>query len=325
MLRLRVLAGELYNQHTHADYILRQMFPTTAEGEYLEQHAAQRGLQRREAEKAVGTVLFYPEDSTHGTLHIPAGTVVCTSDGKLRYTTDTDIVLEAGRERVQAAVTAAEEGAAYNVGGGYINIIVTPVTGIGRVTNASMIGGGADVETDEALRQRVLDSYVNIPNGTNEAYYRQLAMSVSGVYSAGVIGRARGSGTVDIYVCGKGERLRDEKISELQSIMEEARELNVDVTVRHAEEVYADLCVSVTVAAGYHFDTVAAEVENVIREYIDTLGVGNDVLLSNVGEAVYHIKGVKAYRFIESYGSDLYVHASQYAVADRILVREAEE
>ena len=52
MLRLRTLAGEIFNERAYAEYILRQMFPTTAQGEYLDAHAAQRGLSRRAGTKA---------------------------------------------------------------------------------------------------------------------------------------------------------------------------------------------------------------------------------------------------------------------------------
>ena len=47
MIRLRVLAGEVYRERVYAEYIMRQMFPTTAEGEYLDAHAQQRGLSRK--------------------------------------------------------------------------------------------------------------------------------------------------------------------------------------------------------------------------------------------------------------------------------------
>ena len=42
---------------------------------------------------------------------------------------------------------------------------------------------GLTDQIDEELRARVLDSYINISNGANAAYYKSLALSVSGISS----------------------------------------------------------------------------------------------------------------------------------------------
>ena len=50
----------------------------------------------------------------------------------------------------------------------------------------------------------MLESCRNIPNGTNSAFYREFALQYEGVYSAAVSPRARGTGTVDVYVASRG-------------------------------------------------------------------------------------------------------------------------
>ena len=204
MLRMRVLAGEIYTQRVYADYILRQMFPSTAVGEYLDAHAAQRGLTRKGGTKAVGRALFYAPAEEHDDVLIPAGTVVSTADG-LRFVADSDTILHDGDLAVTVNVTAAHPGSAYNIIGNRLTVIVTPVMGIESVRNTVSISGGTDDESDEQLRERIADSFRNISNGANAAYYHSVAMSVDGVYTASVVGAARGAGTVDVYVCAKGE------------------------------------------------------------------------------------------------------------------------
>ena len=54
MIRLKVLAGEIYSQKINEDFLLKQMFPTTATGRYLDMHAAERGLTRKSAKKTKG-------------------------------------------------------------------------------------------------------------------------------------------------------------------------------------------------------------------------------------------------------------------------------
>lgn len=94
--------------------------------------------------------------------------------------------------------------------------------------------GGMDAEDDNAFRARLLKSYANISNGTNAAFYRELAMKHPSVYSAGVVAKDDGVGTVSVYVATRGGVPSDEVIEELQKEFDEARELNVAVTVKPA-------------------------------------------------------------------------------------------
>lgn len=321
-VRMRTLAGELYKQQTYADYILRQMFPTTAQGVYLEEHAAQRGLERKSGTKAIGRVIFGTTAEEHGDILIPAGTEVCTTGDLLRFVTLEDVTLYSENQNVGADVEAAQPGGAYNVAIGTVGIIVTPVLGIDDVRNAVRFYGGSDDETDEELRARVADSYANISNGTNAAYYREVAMSVDGVYSAGVIGRARGAGTVDVYASGKGTPLSAQQLARIDELLTQARELNVDVRVQSASAVTINLYVRLRVEEGYEFEAVGNEVKAALRAYIDALGVGRDVMISNLGEVIHHIKGVSDYRFLESYGTDTQIAESEYPLSGNIIVSE---
>ena len=322
MIRLRVLAGEIYRLKADAAFITRQLFPTTATGEYLDLHAAERGLTRKDAVKAIGEVTFTPDAEEHPAILIPAGTEVCTYAGLLRFTTDSDALLATNADSVTVSVTAAEAGADSNARAGTVSIIVTPVTGIGAVNNESAFENGADCESDDALRRRVIDSYVNIVSGANAAYYRSIAMSVPGVYSASVVGRARGTGTVNVYLSGLGTSVSSAVKAQVQSLMNEGRELNVDVLVCDAQPVSIPLYIRLAVKAGYAFDTVAGAVQSAVTAFINGLGTGRDVRLSDVGEVVYHTEGVANYRFVDSYGSDTVIDETQYPVAGSIIVRE---
>lgn len=322
MLRLRVLAGEIYQERVYARFIMRQMFPSTATGEYLDAHAAQRGLTRKNGTCAVGLVTFYAESEEHGDILIPAGTQVCTNEEQLRFVTDSDAVMSANEQYVAADVHAVQEGSAYNIIVGKIGIMVTPVAGIGAVRNNVRFIGGSDAESDDQLRARIIDSYQNIINGANAAYYRSVAMSVDGVYSASAVGCARGVGTVDVYACGRGALLPAAKIAELQTLLDEKREVNVDVRAVSPTALNTNLYIRLTVAEGYDFDTVAANVRTAVTNYINGLGVGNDLYLSKVGEVVYHIEGVSDYKFLESYGSDTEVPPDRFAKANTITVRD---
>ena len=63
-VRLWAAAAQVQALEAQADWVLAQSFPQTAAGEYLDRHAAVRGLKRQAAAKAVGTPVSY----THLTL-----------------------------------------------------------------------------------------------------------------------------------------------------------------------------------------------------------------------------------------------------------------
>lgn len=323
MIRLRVLAAEICQAQAEAAYIRRQLFVQTAEGEYLDRHAAERGITRRAAAYASGSVVFYPEAQEHDDILIPSGTVVCTCTDMRRFHTTQDVVLGSGDDYVYAPVTADEAGASGNALGGTITIIVTPVMGIGRVYNGSVITNGADAESDDQLRARVIDSYVNVSNGANAAYYEGVALSVPGVYSASAVGRARGDGTVNVYLAAKGDNVTSAVKAQVQQLLDAGCELNVDVRAVDADVAEITLYIQLAVQPGYDFETVASEVRGQVSEYINALGIGRDVYLSDIGEVIHHVKGVARYRFLESYGTDHLVGADTYPYARTIEIREA--
>lgn len=323
-IRLRVLAGEIFKQQQNEDFILRQMFPLTATGEYLDKHAYSRGIVRKPALKASGNIRFYADPDHTSDITIPAGTVVADAMTFKRFSTDEQAVIRVAEESALVRITAVEAGAASNARGGNITILVTPIAGVARVYNGSVFINGRDEESDELLRERIVESYRNIPNGTNAAYYKALAMSVDGVYSAGAVGRVRGAGTVNVYVCARGNPVSAATLSEVQTLLSAEREMNVDVLACQAQEVDISLYIMIKPRSGYSFDEVSASCRLAISSYIDSLGIGRDVRMSEIADILYHTEGVENYEFHHLYDYDNVISESQYAVTDRITIQEVE-
>lgn len=72
-VRLYAAAAQVQALELQADWVLDQSFPQTAQGVYLERHAAMRGLSRTNATKAVGTLRFSAQTAPTADLTIPAG------------------------------------------------------------------------------------------------------------------------------------------------------------------------------------------------------------------------------------------------------------
>ena len=118
-VRLYAVAAQVYALYVQADWTARQCFPQTAAGEYLDQHAFLRGLERKEAAQAVGVIRFHVDQAGGTDLTIPAGTV-CMTAGLVRFETTEAAVLRAGSLYVDVPARAVEAGAAGNAAAGTI-------------------------------------------------------------------------------------------------------------------------------------------------------------------------------------------------------------
>lgn len=115
---------------------------------------------------AVGEVTF-SRLSTSGQSVVPVGATVETADGSQRFTVAANpedyeayndglggYVMADGEASVIVPVMATTVGSAGNVLAGTVTVITSAIPGVDLVTNAEPMVGGADPESDEALRVR---------------------------------------------------------------------------------------------------------------------------------------------------------------------------
>ena len=297
-IRLRVLAGEIYNSQTSLEWLKRQLSPLTATGERLDLFAEQRGLERRPAAKARGSIVFGVEETRESAIVIPRGTVVSTdTESPVRVYTTEDSELPPNTYSVAVAAEAEQAGYRGNI---RVRTAVVPVSvpsEIDSVTNLSAFQGGADEESDVSLRERIRESYVNCPNGMNAAYYIGLATSVDGIAKAGVIKRLRGAGTLNVYVSGADGTVSDAKLAEVQELIASERELNVDVLVARASGVNYDLDVTVRAKPGYGSAEVTQKCTAAFEEYIETIPMGGKLYLSTLGKYMLETGCIENYQY----------------------------
>jgi uncharacterized phage protein gp47/JayE len=195
---LRVLAwcmaGLAYSVYGFADWIARMGVPFTATDEFLEAWAALIGIYREDATAASGSATF---TGSPGAL-VPASTPLTRQDG-IPYVTTADASVEL-TGNVIAPMTATVAGAVTNCDAGTPISLASPIDGInaGGVTAGATVGG-ADQETDDALRTRMLATYRAPPQGGAAADYTQWAVEVPGCTRAWALGGGDGPGSVVVY------------------------------------------------------------------------------------------------------------------------------
>lgn len=295
-VRLWAAAAQIQALGIQADWVLDQSFPQTAQGIYLDRHAAMRGLERAPASKAVGILRFSVESAPMADMTIPAGTVCMTAD-EVRFSTTEPAVLKAGALSADAPAEALEGGSRGNAAPGVVSILTACPIAVTGVTNPAVFSGGSDAEDDESLRQRILESYQRLPNGANAAWYEQTAMGHTGVAAAKAVGRARGIGTVDVYVAGESGLPDAGLLAELQADLQEKREIAVDVLVKAPAVATVDVAVAVAVREGAAFADVKTEVQQVIASFFGGWLLGRPVRLAELGSRIYALADVENYRF----------------------------
>ena len=317
-VRLYAAAAQVYALYVQADWVARQAFPQTAEGEYLDLHAQLRSLERKEATRAVGTLRFTAGEASENDRAIPLGTV-CMTAGLVRFETTQAAVLSAGATQVDVSAQAVQPGSAGNVSAdAVVSMAVAPV-GIQSCGNPSPFLGGSDGESDQELRARVMDTFQRLPNGANAAFYEQGALSFDEVAAASVLPRNRGVGTVDVVVATKSGQPDEELLEELEDYFQTRREIAVDVQVLAPEEVGITLSVQVKAKDGWDSTQVCTGVKNTLQTWFSGERLAQDVLLAQLGSLIYGCEGVVNYKIV-SPAADVAIDADQLPVLSSINV-----
>lgn len=319
-VRLYTLAAQLCALRAQSEWVYRQCFPQTAQGEGLERHAMMRGLERKKAAKATGTVRFTAAESSNLHRLVSRG-AVCLTQSQVRFVTTADTVLLAGEMWVDVPVEALEAGSAGNVGAGTITKMEVAPWGIAACTNPEPCSGGMEEEDDEGLRQRVLASFRSLPNGANAAYYRQLIMADSEVAQAVVVPRPRGVGSVDVIVSSRAGVPDSELLERLTRVLVEQREIAVDTRVLAAEAVEVSVSAQVAVKAGYDSQTVLDRVKAALTAWFTGERLGEDVLLAKLGSVIYGCEGVANYTLV-SPAADVTMAQGELPVLSELTVEE---
>jgi uncharacterized phage protein gp47/JayE len=199
---LRVLAwvqaGLAHLHYGYLDWIARMGVPFTAEDEFLEAWAAfaPTPVLRETPQPATGQAAW--TGSPVGA-DLPAGTGMQRGDG-VAYVTTADATVQIG-DTVTAPIVAVIPGSAGNADIGTpltLTIVVEGINSAGAAT--TVITGGTDLEQDDPLRTRMLESYAAPPHGGNAADYVTWALDlVPGVTRAWVRRNGMGAGTVVVY------------------------------------------------------------------------------------------------------------------------------
>ncbi|NRD80277.1 baseplate J/gp47 family protein [Bacillus sp. BRMEA1] len=290
---------EIYTAITSAQ---QQAYVQTATDTSLDAKGADFGVTRKQATPAQWYFTFSRNVVSNQQQPIPAGTIITTipslGQDPITFATDADSFLGAGTLTVTVSATCQTAGSVGNIAINTPLLIGSGVPGIDGVQLLSLTNGtyGADTETDDAYRSRILAALASKAQGT-VSWYQQTALTVTGVQSAKIVPQGRGSGTIDIYVVASGNAMPSQSlISSVQAAIDAGRIITDDAKVFSPTQVTVNRTINIHLASGYDPTVVTGLVQTAVSNYINSLGIGGgslgELYESQVIKAALSVNGV---------------------------------
>lgn len=180
--------SEAYVEQFFAGY---QYDIDTLTGASLDSFLSRFGFTRFGAIRATGIVTFTRPTPATSNIFIPAGTVVANSASPpITFSTMVSSILPIGGVSISIPVQAVVGGLAGNLPANSITIQITPLNGISNLSNITGVSGGADAESDDAVKARFKKTALRGFTGT-EQMFTGTALEQPQVTQANVVGSSK--------------------------------------------------------------------------------------------------------------------------------------
>lgn len=324
-LRLFLLGVEalLIQQRLLFDQMAKMNLLACSKGSYLDHIGALVGTERLPAAPATATMKLTLSAAREQAVIIPKGARITAGDN-IYFALNENAIIPAGELFVTATATCTENG---ERGNGYlpgeISRIVDPVPFWASAENTTESEGGADVEDDDAYRERIHEAPEKFSTAGPTLAYEYHAKTASTLISD-VSVDSPAPGEVDVYPLLKGgvlpgeetltlvrEKLNDRRI----------RPLTDKVSVKVPESVKYDI------EARYYIDrrdateaaAIQARAENAVQEFIawQKEKLGRDI---NPTELYYRLRAAGVKRVDIKSPVFRKTEKNQVAIADHVKV-----
>lgn len=270
-LILYALSVQVYQAMLYVDKTGKQDLLKYSYGPYLDNLAAMKGIARESAKPSRAMVRFTLARIRPTVVEIPAGSRL--TNGDIYFQTESYASIPSGETSVDIPCVCMTSGVAGNgLSVGEINILVDPVPYVAKVSNTEVTTGGADIEDDDTLKDRIYIApsrySVAGPEDSYEYWTRTYNSNITDVliYSDNPVE------VIIEFIMKDGELPSESMVQGLQTFLqnEQIRPLTDKVIVRKPETV------DYTINAKYFInksdlkkvDTIKAAVDKAVNEYV---------------------------------------------------------
>ncbi|MCB5313466.1 baseplate J/gp47 family protein [Yersinia intermedia] len=284
-IRASTIASCVAGIYQDQGWIVRQIFADTADIEFLELHCRTRGIVRKPANTATGTIDLTGEPNAT----VASGLTVTRDALSFVTTQQATIGLDGKLTMTAQAATPGTGGNTAQVMSGTLSS--TP-DGVDTTVIIGIMRGGTDQESPEDLLARYLDLIRRPPAGGNKYDYKRWALEVTGVTAAFVYPLRRGLGTVDIVITSADGLPSETIIAATQAHIDDVRPVTAKSSLVMAPTIKTfDIDVKVTLS-GITFDAAETLIKETLNNYANRLMPGESFIRSQAEMLVSLITGV---------------------------------
>lgn len=239
-MELYAAAAQIYQAMQYIDRQGKQSILKYSYSDFLDNLAIFKGVTRNPATPATTTLRFTLSAERDTATGIPQGTRVSTA-GAIYFATDVYAEIPAGSTTVDVPATCTVAGTDGNgFAAGELATIVDPIPYVASVTNTTATEGGAEIESDDDLAERVFLAPGAYSTAGPEDGYLYHAKAYSAAIGDVVATSDREAGTVDIvFIMADGSTPGPEMINGLKGYLNDKtiRPMTDLVNVSAPEEV----------------------------------------------------------------------------------------
>lgn len=284
---------------------IKNLVPKYSYGEILKEHAANRGIIPKPAQKAEAVLSIKGKAGTV----IPEGYSFSTSaqwnDSNILFTTLSEHIIPQN-EMIDIKVQCQTAGKRGNVAAETILLMAKPIKGILSVRNNAPATGGFDEESEESIRKRVLEydqsqgeSFVGSP-----ADYKRWAKEINGVGGVKVISAQDDTGLVTLILTDENGDPASETICRdvynyIMSPQEQDQRLapcNAFLNVIPPDKKQIYVTAAITVKNGYGIEGIKKAFVESLVQYFKTENALDEIKYTEIGSILIQTEGVSDYK-----------------------------
>lgn len=270
-LILYALSIQVYQALLYVDKTGKQDLLKYSYGAYLDNLAAMKGITREQAKPSRAMIRFTLSGIRPSTVEIPEGTRV--TNGEVYFQTESHAEIPAGDSSVDVVAECMTSGVAgNNLEVGEINILVDPVPYVAKVVNTEPTTGGADIEDDDTLKDRIYIAPSKYSVAGSEESYRYWVKTYNSNISDVLVYSNDPVDVVIEFIMNDGELPSESMLLGVQKFLsdEQIRPLTDRVTVKAPETVEYKVNVKYFVNKSdlKKVDTIKTAVNTAVDDYI---------------------------------------------------------
>ena len=283
------IAVEFARTYMEFEHILNILFVTDSYGEYLDKRANEFGIYRKMGTKANGIGRIYGAED----IVIPRNATLTTNTGLIFIVSRQDYIKE---EYVDLVVEASEIGEVYNIEANELwsTSISDGVNTIevDRIENASKFVGGVEIESDDQLRERILEQARNPATSGNEQDYINWCKEIDGIFNVTVRPLWNGPNTVKLIISDEDKQpLPESIVAKCDEYIQSIRPIGANVTVSNPSIFYVDI--SITAYTSMNTEDIKNQIKYVTVENLKYCT--DKIRLNSLGAEYLSIEGMIDY------------------------------